>query len=102
MPVLQLNLTSESMSVRYFHCTRTTFFHANYTTLVALTGILPRRQRLREDARRKQRLHVPLRGALRLPRPKHPSGSRLIGIELRLDEAADILLLLRAQRVDCA
>jgi hypothetical protein len=59
---------------------------------------LSTRNRRREDSIRKQILHIPLRRTLSLPRPEDPAGCLLIRIELRLDEASNVVLVVVGHR----
>lgn len=59
----------------------------------ALVWILSRRQRLWEESISQQVLHVPFGRALRLPSPKDPPGSSLVGVELRFDEMPEIVFV---------
>jgi hypothetical protein len=54
---------------------------------------LSRSQGLREQTLSKQGLHVPLGRSLGLPRPEHPSSRLLVGVELRLNEPPDVVLV---------
>ena len=65
--------------------------------LAALTGILPVRQWLREEATGEQVFHIPLRSGLGDPGPEEPSGMLLISIKLRFDEVTQVELVVRAQ-----
>ena len=65
--------------------------------LAALTGILPVRQRLREQATGEQVFHIPLGSGLGMPGPEEPSGMLLISIKLCLDEVTEVILVVRAQ-----
>lgn len=59
----------------------------------ALVWILPRCQRLRKESIGQQFLHVPFGRALRLPSPKDPAGSSLVGVELRFDKVSEVVFV---------
>ena len=65
--------------------------------VVALAWIRPLRRRIREQARGGQVLQMPLGRAFRLPRPKDPAGMLLVGVQLRVDEVLQVVLVIRAQ-----
>lgn len=63
------------------------------STLGALVGILSVRQRLGKETTSQLLLHVPFGGTLRLPGPVYPASLHLEGVQLRLDEATDVVFV---------
>lgn len=59
----------------------------------ALVWILPSCQRLRKKPIGQQILHVPFGRALRLPSPKDPASSSLVGVELRFDKVPEVVFV---------
>lgn len=59
----------------------------------ALVWILPCCQWLRKKSIGQQVLHVPFGRALRLPSPKHPASSSLIGVKLRFDKVPEVIFV---------
>lgn len=59
----------------------------------ALVWILSRCQRLWEESICQQVLHIPFGCAFRLPSPKDPPGSSLVGVELRFDKMPEVVFV---------